>query len=152
MSENSPETPTDDKAQAPEEAKVEKTFTQEQVNELVARAKQSVRKQYADHDDLKQRAEKAATLEDQVREMQGAYERLSRQATVAKVAAKHGISEEDAELFLTGADSEALERQATRLAALRAPAAPSRLGRMLGRDTKAPSEDLDFVRALFGNA
>lgn len=32
-----------------------------------------------------------------------------------RVAAKHNISEEDAELFLTGSDAETLERQAARL-------------------------------------
>lgn len=34
-----------------------------------------------------------------------------------KVAAKHGISEEDADLFLTGADEDTLVKQAQRLAA-----------------------------------
>ncbi|HIT76296.1 MAG TPA: hypothetical protein IAA98_11985, partial [Candidatus Avipropionibacterium avicola] len=33
-----------------------------------------------------------------------------------RVAAKHGISDEDAELFLTGKDEDALTRQAQRLA------------------------------------
>lgn len=34
-----------------------------------------------------------------------------------RVAAKHGISDEDADLFLTGSDMETVERQATALAA-----------------------------------
>lgn len=34
-----------------------------------------------------------------------------------RVAAKHGISDEDAEMFLTGSDEESLTRQAERLAA-----------------------------------
>lgn len=40
-----------------------------------------------------------------------------------RVAAQHGISEEDAELFLTGTDAETLNRQATRLKE-RTPTAP----------------------------
>lgn len=36
-----------------------------------------------------------------------------------RFAAKHGISDEDAELFLTGGDEETLTRQAERVAALR---------------------------------
>lgn len=38
-----------------------------------------------------------------------------------RIAAKHGISDEDAETFLTGGDEESLTRQAERLAALAQP-------------------------------
>ncbi|MGC5019022.1 hypothetical protein [Micromonospora sp. DT47] len=41
-----------------------------------------------------------------------------------RTALKHGISDEDAETFLTGADEESLTRQAERLAALRGPSGP----------------------------
>jgi hypothetical protein len=48
----------------PPEAKPElKTFTQEQVNDLLARQKGDVQRRFADYDDLKQRAEKLAEIE-----------------------------------------------------------------------------------------
>lgn len=43
-----------------------------------------------------------------------------------KVASKHGISDEDAELFLTGSDEDTLTRQAERLAAATADASKPR--------------------------
>jgi hypothetical protein len=50
-------------------------------------------------------------------------ERAQKEAADAKEAAQHGISDEDAELFLTGNDLDTLTRQATRLKE-RAPAGP----------------------------
>ncbi len=43
-----------------------------------------------------------------------------------RVAAKHGISDEDADLFLTGSDEDTLKRQAERLTARNAEAASPR--------------------------
>lgn len=51
-----------------------------------------------------------------------AAERASAEALRLRVAAKHGITDEDADLFLTGSDLDTLERQAARLSE-RAPAA-----------------------------
>ncbi|WP_143203963.1 hypothetical protein [Streptomyces kebangsaanensis] len=42
-----------------------------------------------------------------------------------RIAARHQISDEDAEIFLTGGDEETLTRQAARLVALRTPPQPS---------------------------
>lgn len=54
------------------------------------------------------------------------YEEAAAKATAEalrwRVAAKHGISDEDAETFLTGSDEESLTRQAERLASLSTPA------------------------------
>lgn len=55
-------------------------------------------------------ADRIAALEKQVADQ-------SRIALVARIQAKHGITDEDADLFLTGADADALEKQAARLAA-----------------------------------
>jgi hypothetical protein len=41
-----------------------------------------------------------------------------------RIATKHGISDEDADTFLTGGDEETLTRQATRLIALSKPGTP----------------------------
>lgn len=56
-----------------------------------------------------ERAQKSA------QEAQEAAAKATAEALRLRVAAKHGISDEDADLFLTGADTETLERQAARL-------------------------------------
>ena len=62
-------------------------------------------------------AEKLSREEKAVKEAQDAAERAARAESEAmrwRIAAKHGISDEDAELFLTAADEETLSRQAER--------------------------------------
>jgi hypothetical protein len=61
-------------------------------------------------------AERLATLESEAAQARTVILRY-------KAAAKHGISEEDAETFLTGTDEEAIAKQAARLAALTTSAA-----------------------------
>jgi hypothetical protein len=56
-----------------------------------------------------ERAQKAA------KDAQEAAAKATAEALRLRVAAKHGISDEDADLFLTGTDAESLERQAARL-------------------------------------
>lgn len=58
-----------------------------------------------------EKAQKAAA------DAQAAADVATREAMRLRVAAKHGISDEDADLFLTGSDMETVERQATALAA-----------------------------------
>lgn len=62
----------------------------------------------------KSEAEKAA---DKIRALEEQLSTTQRDALRLKVAAKHGISDDDADLFLTGSDEETLTRQAERLAA-----------------------------------
>lgn len=64
-----------------------------------------------------ERAQKAAT------DAQEAAAKATADALRFRVAAQHGISEEDAELFLTGTDLDTLTRQAARLKE-RTPTAP----------------------------
>ena len=52
------------------------------------------------------------------KEYQEAAAKASSEALRWRIAAKHGISDEDAEVFLTGADEDTLTRQAERLSAL----------------------------------
>lgn len=58
-----------------------------------------------------EKAQKAAT------DAQAIADQATAEALRLRVAAKHGISDEDADLFLTGSDLETVERQATALAA-----------------------------------
>lgn len=54
----------------------------------------------------------------QAREAQEAAQSAASEALRWRIAAKHGISDEDAETFLTGTDEATLTRQAERLSAL----------------------------------
>lgn len=56
--------------------------------------------------------EKAQKL---AKDAEEAAAKATAEALRLRVAAKHGISDEDADLFLTGADTETLEKQAARL-------------------------------------
>lgn len=62
-------------------------------------------------------AEKLSKEERAVKEAQEAEQRAARAESEAlrwRIAAKHGITDEDAELFLTGTDADTLTRQAER--------------------------------------
>ena len=96
------------------------TMTPKQLSERLARAKPS------DYDDLKAKADRLDELEaeqkseiekanDKAVEAQRAAETAQAEALRWRVAAKHGISDEDAELFLTGTDEDTLTAQAERL-------------------------------------
>lgn len=69
-----------------------------------------------------------------------------------RVAAKHGISDEDADLFLTGTDEETLTKQAARLAQTTSSKKNSRVVSREGTTTSKPAESdvREFARNLFG--
>jgi hypothetical protein len=124
MTEATPEpVPAETPAQEPKPAAEE---PQPKVDEIDWKAKAREWEKRAKEN--KSAAEKLAEIEEANKsEVQKASDRLAAaererdQARVEglrfKVAVKHGISEEDAELFLTGSDEEALTRQAQRLTA-----------------------------------
>lgn len=103
-----------------DESQSQSSFTQADVDRIVAdrlkREREAVKTKYGDYDDLKKKAEGAKTLEDRVAEMQQQIESSQREALRRRVQAAHGISDEDADLFLTGTDEDALTAQAKRLA------------------------------------
>lgn len=131
MSETTPETSEPEQQESPQEgdeqqaaAEDAKTFDADYVAQL--------RKEAAKYrTEAKANAEAAKRLaeieESQKSEAQKAADRAAAleaerdQAVIAglryKIAAQHRISDEDAELFLTGTDEETLQRQAERLAA-----------------------------------
>src|SRR5690606_24863287 len=84
------------------------------------------RAKFADYDDLKGKAEKYDELEaankSEIEKANGARTAAEERATKAeatalrlRIAVKHGISDEDADLFLTGTDEETLTKQAEHL-------------------------------------
>jgi hypothetical protein len=101
-----------------------KTFTQADLDAAVdkiaakirAEERQKVTAKYADYDDLKAKAEGAKTAEDRITELEKSIEAANREALRRRVQAAHGISDEDADLFLTGTDEDSLTAQAKRLA------------------------------------
>ena|SRR5690349_10708402 len=92
-------------------AEVEKTAAK-----IRAEERQKITAKYADYDDLKAKAEGAKTAEDRITELEKSIEAANREALKRRVQAAHSISDEDAELFLTGTDEESLTAQAKRLA------------------------------------
>lgn len=138
------------------------TMTSQQLADRLARAKP------ADYDDLKAKAARLDELEQanksEIEKANEAKAKAEAEVAAAKaealrlrVAAKHGISDEDADLFLTGTDEATLTKQAERLS--------ERVADRKKRGNVAPKEggsadtpgggtsDLrEFTRNLFGGA
>lgn len=100
-----------------EEAKVEQTFTQADVDRIVRERVQRERGKYADYDELKEKAGAAKSAEERIAALEAEVKATRHEALKRRVQAAHGISDEDADLFLTGSDEESLTAQAKRLAA-----------------------------------
>lgn len=103
------------------DATAEHTFTQADVDRIVAdrlkREREVVKTKFADYDDLKAKAGQATTAEERIAALEAEVTASKHEALKRRVQAAHGISDDDAELFLTGSDEESLTAQAKRLAA-----------------------------------
>lgn len=115
---NSGETPTADEFKP--------ITSQEELNRLIG--ERVKRAKPADYDDLKAKAARLDEIEEANKtEQQKLAERLAEaeksaeqartEALRFKIASKFGVTDEDADLFLTGSDEETLTKQAERLAA-----------------------------------
>jgi hypothetical protein len=82
------------------------------VKERVARE----RAKYSDYDELKAKAAGSQTLEERLASLEGELTTAKANALRSDIAAKHGLSAEDRDLFLTGTDESTLTAQAQRLA------------------------------------
>ncbi|WP_242089242.1 hypothetical protein [Curtobacterium sp. DN_7.5] len=136
-----------------DEDKQSKTFTQAELDQIVRDRVGREKAKYADYDDLKSKAEGAKSVEDKLSDLEGKYAAAEARALRSDIAAKHGISAEDRDLFLTGTDEETLTNQAKRLAEREAdrkkqgPHAPRE-----GRHTIPKVDDeRAAVRTLFGS-
>lgn len=94
----------------------EQTLTQADVDRIVQERVARERAKFSDYDELRAKAEGARTLEERFADLEKQNAQLSRDRLVARVQVKHGISDEDASLFLTGTDEDTLTAQAKRLA------------------------------------
>jgi predicted trehalose synthase len=96
------------------------SFTQADVDRIVAdrlkRERAAILAKYADYDELKAKAEGAKSVEERLAQMEQRTADAEARALRSDVAARHGISAEDRDLFLTGTDEATLDAQAKRLA------------------------------------
>lgn len=123
MSDTTPE-PNEPEVQQPAEPGVDEPLGENGLKALQAerdRARDLERQLKAANDQLAQieRSNETAIEKAQreANEAQEAAAKATAEALRLRVAAKHGISDEDADLFLTGSDEQTLTRQAERLAA-----------------------------------
>jgi hypothetical protein len=132
----------------------EQTFTQSDVDRIVRERVQRERAKYADYDDLKAKAGEKATAEERIAALEANLRTATREAMKRSVQARHGIADEDADLFLTGEDEDTLTLQAKRLAdrdserKKRNNVVPQE-----GSNPKpAASDEREFTRQLFARA
>lgn len=149
-----PEDPTP----TPEGGDKDQTFTQADVDRIVAerlkRERETTKAKYADYDDLKQKAEGAKSADDRIAELEKSIAQANHEAMKRRVQAANGIPDEDADLFLTGTDEETLIAQAKRLAD-RETERKSK-GNHVPREGETPSSTKtdplrDYARGLFGS-
>jgi len=137
----------------PDGDKDQTTFTQADVDRIVKERVQRERTKYADYDDLKKKAEGAQTAEERIGALEKEIESTKREAMRRRVQAAHGISDEDADLFLTGTDEDTLAAQAKRLADREAER--KKKNNVSPREgthqqSQEPDEMREFARNLFG--
>jgi hypothetical protein len=178
MSDNDPQAdPTGDPSGEPKvEPNESKTFTQEEVNQIIGKTRTEERRKatekYSDYDDLKKAAEGKKTSDDRLAELEKKYAQSEVNSLRLRVAGDYGISTKraeddgpsDAELFLTGTDEETLIAQAKRLsdrAAEQAKAEAERKkknptvpkeGTSTRTGTTTEEDDREFARTFFGGS
>ena len=129
------------------------TFTQADIDRIVRERVARERAKYADYEDLKKQAAGAKTAEDRLAEMEKRTAEAETKALRSDIAAKHHISAEDRDLFLTGTNEETLTAQAKRLAERVSERKKQgnqvpREGTSTGAGTNDPMRE--FARGLFG--
>ena len=95
----------------------EQLVSQADVDRIVRERVARERAKFSDYDDLKAKAEGSKTLEERLASLEGELTEAKASALRSDIAAKHGLSAEDRDLFLTGTDVDTLTAQAQRLAA-----------------------------------
>lgn len=139
----------------------EQTFTQADVDRIVAdrlkRERETTKAKFGDYDDLKAKAGEKATADERIAALEREVETTRREALRRRVQAAHGIDDEDADLFLTGADEESLTKQAQRLAARTQERKDNgnhvpREGNNPNPTPKGDAETREFTRSLFARA
>lgn len=156
MSEATTETATEQPEQQPEQGK---TFTQEEVDRIVGerlkRERDAVKDLRAKAAEVDQSKSELTRMQEQLAELTKAQAASAAQATRYRVAAANGISNEDADLFLTGGDEDTITAQAKRLIARDAQRRSQ--GNVVPNEGRTPQNGItddrrEFVRQLTGRA
>lgn len=130
-------------------------LTQADVDRIVKDRVARATAKYADYEDLKAKAEGAKTVEQKLADLEQRNAAAEARALRSDIAAKHGVSAEDRDLFLTGTDEATLTAQAERLAARDAEI--KKQGNVAPKEGAAPkgtpeNEARTFVSDLFGSS
>lgn len=149
-------TTTDTTVEGDQQEQQERTYSQADVDKIVRdRLTQQAKNRFGDYDDLKAKAEGARTVEEQLADLQRKHTETEARALRSDIAARHGVSPEDRDLFLTGSDEATLTAQAERLAARDAEI--KKKGNVAPKEGASPrgtaeNESLTFVNDLFGGS
>jgi len=132
----------------------EQTFTQADLDKVVKERVARERAKFADYDDLKTRAGEKATADERIADLEKRYADAEAGRLRSDIAARHGISADDRDLFLTGTDEETLTAQAERLA--ERDSERKKQGNYVPKEGKStrqtdPTDDAEFARQLFGS-
>ena len=139
--------------QVAEEQGFKAPASQEELDRIIQKRLDRERSRYADYDDVKVRAERAAEMEavaDDLRKRVDAFEsREARSVLVRKVAADNGV---DHELLseMRGDSEEELTAQAKRLAERLKPVAPVIPGQAKSPENAPRDESHEFMKRLLG--
>lgn len=161
-----PETPSENPEGTPEATDdgFQPIKSQEDLNRILNDRIRRERAKTADYQQLKNAAKELETirnrdksesdkLRDQIKALETDLVGARREALVFRISAQHGVSDEDAELFLTGSDEETLTRQAQRLTARRQEA--SKRGPIVPGEGNQPTasgsggSERETIRGLF---
>ena len=166
MSETTTESTTQDGNKSGETSTAQKsTFepitSQEDLDRLLGDRVKRERAKYADYDELKAKASQLDALSEasqtetekatnRATKAEGERDEARAEALRLRIAVEHGISIEDADLFLTGKDEESLRAQAKRLSDREADRKKNGpLARREGQTITRPAEDdASFARQL----
>lgn len=138
-----------------DQAKDPQLVPQADVDRIVKERVARERAKYADYDELKAKAAGSKTLEERLASLEGELTAARTVALRSDIAAKHGLSAEDRDLFLTGTDESTLNAQAERLA--ERVADRKKQGNFAPKEGTTPkgasnTDERDFVRSLFNRA
>lgn len=133
----------------------EQSFTQADIDRIVKdRLEQQAKNKFGDYDELKAKADGAKTVEQKLADLESKHAEAEARALRSDIAAKHSISAEDRDLFLTGTDEATLTAQAKRLQEREAERKKQgNVARNEGgtkNEGKGDESTREFVRGLFG--
>jgi hypothetical protein len=138
-----------------DQAKENQLVPQADVDRIVKERVARERAKYSDYDELKAKAAGSQTLEERLASLEGELTTARTTALRSDIAAKHGLSAEDRDLFLTGTDESTLNAQAQRLAERETDR--KKQGNFAPKEGTTPTggtntDEREFVRGLFSRA